>query len=392
MNLAELKQKFINLYGEGEVRFFSAAGRVNLIGEHVDYCGGLVLPAALDLRCVVAARRRKGNIIRMAATTIDLTAELDTDNLDSYRNLRWGSYQAGVAYVMKEAGFDIVGCDILLDCNVPFGSGLSSSAAIEVATALCFSTFSAESGGKRAAKEELAVLSQMAENSYCGVNCGIMDQFASSCGKKGNAILLNCATLEYEYVPMDFGDYELVIINSNKPHSLVDSKYNERRNECEIALELLKKKLPHISCLAHVTPKQFESKAGKVLSGKIYDRAMHVVTECERVKKAVAAMKSGDIRLFGKLLNESHYSLRDRYEVTGRELDALTEAARSFDGCIGSRMTGGGFGGCTVSLVKKDRVGEFVREVGERYKKAVGYEAVFYETLISDGSYEPDGV
>ncbi len=387
MELKELKERFESLYGAGEVRFFSAAGRVNLIGEHVDYCGGKVLPAALNLRCVVAARKRKDNIVRMAATTIDLTAELDINKLDSYRNLRWGSYQAGVAFVMKEAGFDIVGCDMLVDCTVPFGSGLSSSAAIEVATALCFATFSAENGGKSAGREELAVLSQMAENSYCGVNCGIMDQFASACGKKGNAILLDCSTLQYEYAPMDFGDYELVIINSNKPHSLVDSKYNERRDECEIALELLKKELPHITCLADVTKAEFDEKSG-VLSGKIYDRALHVITECERVNAAVKAMKSGDVKLFGKLLNESHYSLRDKYEVTGRELDALTQAARSFDGCIGSRMTGGGFGGCTVSLVKREKVKDFVKQVCAEYKKATGYDAICYETVISDGAFE----
>ena len=387
MNLKELKDKFESLYGAGEVRFFSAAGRVNLIGEHIDYCGGPVLPAALNLRCVVAARKRTDNIVRMAATTIDLTAELDINKLDSYRNLRWGSYQAGVAFVMKEAGFDIVGCDMLVDCTVPFGSGLSSSAEIEVATALCFSAFSAENGGKKAAKEELAVLSQMAENSYCGVNCGIMDQFASACGKKGNAILLNCATLEYEYAPMDFGDCELVVINSNKPHSLVDSKYNERRKECEIAFGLLKKRLPHITCLADVTSEELEKQAN-ILSGKIYDRALHVVTECERVVRAVEAMKSGDIRLFGRLLNESHRSLRDNYEVTGKELDALTEAARSFDGCLGSRMTGGGFGGCTVSVVEKDKVKDFVRKVCADYKKETGYDAVCYETVISDGAFE----
>ncbi len=382
-----LKQKFREIYGDGEVRLFAAAGRVNLIGEHIDYCGGPVLPAALDLRCTIAARKNGSNKWRMAATTTPLTAELDLNGLGEYKDLKWGNYQAGVAYVMQSDGFDLCGADLLYDCTVPFGSGLSSSAAIEVATAFMVSALSGESGGKKADLTEIAVYSRRAENEYCGVSCGIMDQFASSRGKAGNAILLDCATLDFKYVPLKLGDCEIVIANSNKPHSLVSSKYNERRAECESALGTLSKALG-VKHLAEVTPETFEKSAEKLLSGKVKDRARHVVYECDRVKRAVDALKTGDMVLFGKLLNESHYSLRDLYEVTGRELDALTESARTSPGCLGSRMTGGGFGGSTASLVKKDKVKEFIRETGEKYRAAVGYDATFYATSVSDGARE----
>lgn len=383
----ELKKLFKQRYGEGEVRLFSAAGRVNLIGEHIDYCGGPVFPAALNLKCTVAARKTDSDKIRMCATTTPLTAELDIERLESYKDLPWGSYQAGVAYIMKQAGFEIRGCDLLYDATVPFGSGLSSSASIEVATAKMLSVFSGEYGAKTADLVELAVLSQKSENEYNGVSCGIMDQFASSLGKKDNAILLNCGTLEYEYVPLKLGDYALIIANSNKTRSLQEGKYNERRAECEQALEILKGALPEISCLADVTIEQFEKHAS-LLSGKIADRARHVVYECERVRKAAAAVREGNMLRFGKLLNESHYSLRDLYEVTGKELDALTECARAFDGCLGSRMTGAGFGGCAVSLVKKDLADLFIDKVGKQYREIIGYDASFYKTSVEDGAME----
>lgn len=382
-----LKQKFCEIYGDGEVRLFAAAGRVNLIGEHIDYCGGLVLPAALDLRCTIAARKNGTEKWRLSATTTPLTAELDLNRLGEYKDLKWGNYQAGVAFVMQNDGFDLRGVDLLYDCTVPFGSGLSSSAAIEVATAFMVSTYSKESGGKSADLTEIAVYGKRAENEYCGVSCGIMDQFASSRGKAGNAILLDCASLDFDYVPLKLGDCAIVIANSNKPHSLVASKYNERRAECESALEILSPALG-VKHLAEVTPEMFEGKGEKLLSGKVRDRARHVVYECDRVKRAVSALKTGDMTTFGRLLNESHYSLRDLYEVTGKELDALTDSARSSSGCLGSRMTGGGFGGSTVSLVKKDKVSDFIHETGEKYRAAVGYGATFYTTSVSDGARE----
>ena len=387
MQLEELVKRFKEEYGEGEVRLFSAAGRVNLIGEHIDYCGGPVFPAALNLRCVVAARKRSDSAIRLRATTIDDKVELDINNLDAYRELRWGDYQAGVAYTLQQAGYTITGCDLLYDATVPFGSGLSSSASIEVATAYMLSVFSGEAGGKSGDNKELAVLCQKSENEYNGVNCGIMDQFASSMGKKDNAILLDCKTLDYKYVPLALGNYSLVIANCNKKRALGESKYNERRAETEEALVCLKSVLPGITCLADVTPDMFEANKG-VLSGKIHDRAEHVVYECDRVKKSVEALNRGDLLYFGKLLNESHASLRDLYEVTGKELDALSGAARDFDGCIGSRMTGAGFGGCTVSLVVKDKVAQFIDVVGRKYEEQIGYKASFYDTSIEDGAQE----
>lgn len=389
MEINQLKQKFIELYGgsEQDIRVFSAAGRVNLIGEHIDYCGGKVFPAALNLRTVVLARKNNENVIRLAATTVKQREELNLSTLDAYKGLKWGDYQAGVAYVMQNEGYKIVGADTLYDTTVPFASGLSSSASIEVATAMMLATFSAEEGVKSVNRVELAVLSQKAENTYNGVNCGIMDQFASSMGKKDNAILLDCKTLEYQYVPLDLGDYSMVIINCNKPRSLQVSKYNERREEVEIALEKLKTVMPGITCLADVTPQQFAQHSG-VLSGKILDRAKHVVDECARVAESVEALKKGDIKTFGELLNQSHYSLRDLYEVTGKELDSLTAHSREYEYCIGSRMTGAGFGGCTVSLVRSDKVEEFIDYVAEKYKADIGYDALFYKTSIENGAQE----
>ena len=227
-----LKAKFKEIFGQETEEIYSAAGRVNLIGEHVDYCGGKVLPAALTLKCRVAVRKNGTNFMRIAATTIDARAEIDLSKTEEYKDLPWGAYQAGVAHVLREAGYNLVGCDILYDCTVPFGSGLSSSAAIEVATAYAL----AKLGGNKIDKVELALLSQKAENEYCGVNCGIMDQFASANGKKDNAVLLDCATLNYDYVPLNLKNCVLVLANCNKPHNLRESKYNERRGEVEFAL------------------------------------------------------------------------------------------------------------------------------------------------------------
>ncbi|MDR0425868.1 MAG: galactokinase [Clostridiales bacterium] len=390
MKTTELKTEFCRVYGGApdDIRLFSAAGRVNLIGEHIDYCGGRVFPAALNLRTVVAARKRPGSKeIRLAATTLPDRVTLNIDTLDAYRGLKWGDYQAGVAYVMREAGFAVGGCELLYDTTVPFGSGLSSSASIEVATARMLCAFSGEAGGKTADLVELAVLSQRAENTYNNVACGIMDQFAASLGKKAHAILLDCKTLAYQYIPLDLGRYSLVIANCNKSRSLIESKYNERRAECEQALSLLQTRLPGITCLADVSPEDFE-KNQAVLAGKVADRARHVVGECARVAESARLLQAGNIEAFGECLNQSHRSLKDLYEVTGVELDALAGAAQAFDGCIGSRMTGAGFGGCTVSLVESGRAAEFAKFVTDRYQKAVGYAPTFYQTSVEDGAKE----
>ena len=375
-----MKNKFKEIFGEEAEEIYSAAGRVNLIGEHVDYCGGKVLPAALSLCCRVAVCRNGTNIIRIAATTIDARAEIDLTKTEEYKDLPWGAYQAGVADELKKAGYTLVGCDILYDCTVPFGSGLSSSAAIEVATAYAL----AKLGGNKIDKVELAVLSQKAENKYCGVNCGIMDQFASANGKKDNAVLLDCATLKYDYVPLNLKNCVLVLANCNKPHNLRESKYNERREEVEIALNVLKKGGLKVNNLSEVKPWELEDFKDE-LGATVYRRAKHVTSECLRVARSVEALKTGDLEQFGRLLYESHYSLKLNYEVTGKELDTLVEAAERQVGCIGSRMTGAGFGGCTVSLVEKDKVESFIQNVGEYYKEKIGYAASFYVAEIADG-------
>ena len=379
MERAEALKAFEEVFGSKAEDLFTAAGRINVIGEHVDYCGGKVFPAALNLRCNVYGKKTGGKVIRLAFRGIEGIVELDVDKLDSYKNLRIGNYQAGVAYFLQEKGVEIVGCDLYYDCTVPFGSGLSSSAAIEVATAVTF----CEYAGVKYDKVELALLSQKAENEYAGVNCGIMDQFASAMGKKDHAVLLNCATLEYEYVPLRLGEYCLVVANCNKPHNLVESKYNVRRQEVETALKEIQK-IKKVNNLAELTPKDF-SEVKYLLSGVVAKRAEHVVMECDRVNKAVKALQAGDLIELGRLLNESHESLCSLYEVTGKELDTLSGLARKEAECLGSRMIGAGFGGCTISIVKKTAVEGFIRRVGQAYAEEIGYKASFYETSIEDG-------
>ncbi len=357
----------------------SAAGRVNLIGEHIDYCGGKVLPAALSFKNTIKMKPNGTNFINLRWTTLPDKVTLDIGKLSEYKDEKYAKYQAGSAYIWQKLGHKIVGCDMEYDCKVPFGSGLSSSAAIEVSTiaALCVAA------GETLDPKEIALAAQRAENEYVGMNCGIMDQYASACGKKNHAILLNCKTVESEYIPIELGEYQLVIANCNKPHNLVSSKYNERRQETELALELLQKKAD-IACLADLTPEKFEEICD-VLPETVQRRARHVVNECERVRLAVLAMQSGDMIKLGKLLDASHASLRDLYEVTGAELDSLAASAQAHPACIGSRMTGGGFGGCTVSLVRKDGVDDFKKYVSERYTKETGYPVSFYDADIADG-------
>ena len=357
----------------------SAAGRVNIIGEHIDYCGGKVMPVALSLKNTVYIRPNGTDKINIKWTTLPGEVTLDINKLESYKGLKYGNFQAGAALTWQRAGHRITGCDMLHDCTVPFGSGLSSSAAIEVSTiaALC------SIAGEAIDPVEIALIAQKAEREYAGVNCGIMDQYASACGKKDRAILLDCKTLQCEYLPLELGDYSLVIANCNKPHNLIESKYNERRAQTEEALKLLQRYLK-VSCLAEVTPEQLKCYGG-LLPPVIKKRAEHVVGECERVRLAVSALKSGDMVLLGQILNESHASLKNNFEVTGREPDALVEAAQSQKGCVGSRLTGGGFGGCTVSIVKTDCVKQFKEQVYAKYFKETGYKADFYKTQASDG-------
>lgn len=357
----------------------TAAGRVNIIGEHIDYCGGKVFPAALSLKNTVYVRGNGTDKINLSWTTLPDKISLDTENLLQYKSLKYGNYQAGSALMWQQSGKKLVGCDMVQDCTVPFGSGLSSSAAIEVSTIAALAAVA----GEEIEPVNIALLAQKAEREFAGVNCGIMDQYASACGKKGNAMLLDCKTLECKYVPVKMGAYSLVIINCNKPHNLVESKYNERRAETDEGLKILKE-IAGITCLADLTVKQFD-RCASLLHNKIRYRVKHVVEECERVNLAQKAMRAGDMLTLGNLLNESHTSLRYLYEVTGKELDALATAAQSHPACAGSRMTGGGFGGCTISIVKTEAVEDFKKYVLEKYEKATGYKATCYDAEISDG-------
>lgn len=392
MEYIQLKEKFCQMWGGSidDVRIFMSPGRVNMIGEHTDYNGGCVFPAALTMRTAIAYRKRSDSIIRLAATDLDVVVEADINRLDDYRDLEWGNYQIGLAYVMKRAGYEICGCDMLFDDTIPHGGGLSSSAAIEVATALAFATISNEEKGIKEPVDmvEMAKLSQQAEHEYVGVMCGIMDQFASAMGKKNHAIFLDCATLDYRLVPLNIEGCKIVIANTKKKRSLADSKYNERRSECDSAVAALKKSLPSITCLNDVTVSDFEAHKEDIADETVRKRAAHVIYEIDRVKRSVQALQKDDVNEFGRLMNQSHDSLRDLYEVTGIELDTLVEEARKIPGTIGSRMTGAGFGGCTVSIVKDEYVDEFIEKVGRAYTEKVGLVGEFYISEIGDGGHE----
>lgn len=390
MDYKALKAKFVKLFGEGDVRVFAAPGRVNLIGEHIDYNGGKVFPAAVDMMNVCLVRPRADRKVFVAADDLDVIMEGDLDHLEEKKGKDWGCYQLGVCDELQKAGYPLVGCDMLFWGNVPFGSGLSSSAAFEVATAVAMATLGLEAAGKEVKIDlvEMAIIGQRAENNFVGVNCGIMDQFASAMGKKDMAILLDCNTLEYELVPMDMTGYSIVIGNTKKKRGLADSKYNERRAECDVAMECLKKVFPNLDAMCSLTPEQFEAHKDIFPNEIIRNRAEHSVYENARVLKAVELLKNGDLIGFGQLLNASHKSLKELYEVTGKELDAMSETAQVTEGCIGSRMTGAGFGGCTVSIVKNEFVESFIETVGKKYTELTGLIPEFYVSGAGEGARE----
>lgn len=385
-DINRLKERFRELFGGEQTRIFYSPGRVNLLGEHTDYNGGYVLPVALNVGTTVCIGTREDNRICLSATDLDEVVCADIDNLTSYRRIKWGNYQLGVAYELLKAGYKVGGCNMLFDDTVPHGAGLSSSAAIECATGIALiKVFNPDRDLDRV---ELALLAQRAENQFVGVNCGIMDQFASVMGKRDNAIFLNCKTLEYQYVPLNLGDYVLVITNTNKKRSLADSKYNERRSECERGLEMLKKELPDITCLGDITVDMYEAVKGVIDDTIIEKRVRHVIYEDDRVLKVIEVLNKNNLEEFGKLMIASHESLRDLYEVTGKELDTLFEEALKVDGVLGTRMTGAGFGGCTVSIVHKSAVEDFRRLVGKNYTEKTGLVPDFYVMETDDGSRE----
>ncbi|MDL2288573.1 galactokinase [Oscillospiraceae bacterium OttesenSCG-928-F05] len=392
MTIQELKREFINLYGGGaeDIRVFRSPGRVNLIGEHIDYNGGKVLPAALSMSSTAAVRRTGGGKVRLKATDLETVVTLDLSQIGAYKALPWGNYQAGVIDELVKAGYGVTGCDILYHDTVPLGSGLSSSAAIEVVTALLFATFSNEDRGISAPVDgvEMALIGQRAENNYVGVSCGIMDQFASAMGKKDQAILLDCRTLEYTYTPLALGDCALVIGNTKKKRGLADSKYNKRRGECEEALRRIQTVRPEVENLCALTPEAFEALESAIGDATLLRRARHVVEENDRVSRSVKALQAGELETFGRYLNASHASLRDLYEVTGHELDSMVACMQREEGVLGARMTGAGFGGCTVALVRRDRVDSVIRAAAAGYEKATGLKPEFYISGAEDGCHE----
>ncbi|MCV9885745.1 galactokinase [Metabacillus halosaccharovorans] len=384
----QLLQQFKQIFNTDQpIRTFFAPGRVNLIGEHTDYNGGHVFPCALTFGTYALVAPRNDQSIRLYSVNFPNVGiiELSTqDQLEFQKEHDWANYPIGVIKEFTDRGDQLkTGFDVLYYGNIPNGAGLSSSASIELVTAVALqsileTTFSSV---------DLVKMSQHAENEFIGVSCGIMDQFAIGMGKEDHAILLNCQTLDYQYSPIVLEDASLVIANTNKRRTLADSKYNERRSECERALSQLQKELS-IQSLGDLTPEQFEQHRHLIENDVDQKRAKHAVYENARTILAVEKLQQGDIESFGQLMCDSHTSLRDDYEVTGFELDTLVEAALSQAGVIGSRMTGAGFGGCTVSIVKNDKIEEFIQEVGKRYNEKTGLTADFYVANVGDGAKE----
>ena len=377
---------FQELFGaEGDIRSYFSPGRVNLIGEHKDYNGGHVFPCALTIGTYGIARKREDRKIRFYSENFSRMGVFETslDDLVYHEEANWTNYPKGVVWAFKEKGYVAdTGFDLVMYGNIPNGSGLSSSASVELLMGVILVDMF---GFEGLSMIDLALLGQYAENKFNGMNCGIMDQFAIAMGKENQAIFLDTADLSYEYAPIEMKGAKIVIAASNKKRKLTDSKYNERRAECEEALADIQKQMD-IKALGDLTEEQFEEVKEAVKNPVCRKRAKHAVYENQRTIKAVAALKAGDLETFGKLMNASHVSLRDDYEVTGKELDTLVEAAWKQEGVIGSRMTGAGFGGCTVSIVKEEAIDDFIKNVGEIYEKEIGYAADFYVVEIGDGS------
>ena len=380
-------EEFKNVFGYNEnVRKFFSPGRVNLIGEHTDYNGGNVFPCALNFGTYGAVSLRKDTKCRMYSYNFKEKGiiEFDINDIKFEKEHDWVNYSKGVINTMDNHGFKINnGFDLYVYGNIPNGAGLSSSASLELLTGVIVN----ELYNLDIDRISLVKYSQEAENKFVGVNCGIMDQFAIGMGKENNAILLDCQSLEYTYCNLDLQDCSIIISNTNKRRGLADSKYNERRQECEEALSILKGKL-NINSLGDLSIEEFEMNKDILKNEIIQKRAKHAVYENQRTLKAKDALANNDLELFGKLMIESHKSLREDYEVTGLELDTLVDLANNQKGTLGSRMTGAGFGGCTVSLVKNEAIDDFIKNVGQEYKNIIGYDASFYIAKTGDGTRE----
>ena len=386
----KLFDMFAELFGDSEgARFYFSPGRVNLIGEHTDYNGGHVFPCALTLGTYGAARKREDNKIHFYSMNLDSfgVVEASLDDLTNKKEYNWANYPLGVVWAFKENGHEITsGFDMVIWGNIPNGSGLSSSASLEVLTGVILTDLFEI---KDLSMTDLALIGQYSENNFNGCNCGIMDQFAVAMGKKDHAIFLDTSDLSYEYAPCVLDGAKIVITNSKVKHSLVDSAYNDRRNECAAALKALQSELD-IKALGDLTPEEFEAHRSLIKDEIQLKRAKHAVYENQRTIDAVTALKAGDIENFGKLMNQSHISLRDDYDVSCEEIDILVDLAWQIPGVLGSRITGGGFGGCTVSIVKDESVDTFIETIGKTYLEKVGHEAEFYTVDIGDGASRLD--
>ncbi len=377
-------KKFVEIFGEKENKeLFFTPGRVNLIGEHIDYNGGFVFPCALSFGTYAICSKRNDNTFRMYSMNFeeDGILEFSADKLE--KSNVWADYCKGIVDVFIKKGYKIEhGADIIFFGNIPNGAGLSSSASLEV----LMGTMLRDLNNLSIDMIEIVKIGQEAENKFIGVSCGIMDQFAVGMGKEDHAILLDCNTLEYKYAPIKLENVSIVIMNTNKRRGLADSKYNERRSSCEAALKDLQDAGVAIKNICDLTIDEFEKVKHFIKSEEARVRVRHAVSENARVLESVESLKNNDIVNFGKLMNASHVSLRDDYEVTGKELDAIVAAAWEAEGVIGARMTGAGFGGCAVSLVKNDCIDSFIKTVGEKYTKETGLKADFYIANVGEGS------
>lgn len=383
-----LKENFIKVYGDGsnQIRMFASPARINIIGEHIDYNGGKVFPAAIDKYLYCAIRKREDSKIIYNDLFFPGTFTFDTgDNFKFSKENDYANFLNGILCCMKKRGLSFeCGFEVLIASNVPSAGGISSSSALECGFAWAVN----ETFGFNLSRKEIALMGQQSEHEFMNVNCGIMDQYIIATGKKETAEVLDCAKVENEYVPLQLGDYRFVVMNTKKQRKLADSKYNERRAQCEKGLAILQENGVNIPDLCSLTPQQFEDVGNCISDDIIYRRVRHCVTEMDRVLQAVDALKSNNLTKLGQLLYASHNSLRDDYEVTGIELDTLVEVASKQKGCIGARMTGAGFGGCAIALVHKDNVQDFINKVGTEYKKVVGYEGGFFGCSSGDGVRE----
>lgn len=383
MTNVELEKEFRKRFNKNPEGIFFCPGRVNLIGEHIDYNGGQVMPCAISSGTWLLLAHNTDPVLRFECINFPEKASLELKQSYTKTGKEWFNYPLGMIHQLLQQGHSILGMDMLFYGNLPIGAGLSSSASIEVLTGFAFSeVFELEITPK-----EIALLGKKVENEFIGVNSGIMDQFAVAMGKKDKAILLNCDTLEYEYIPFEIGDHVLAIINSNKQRSLAESKYNERFAECGAALKRLQLEIK-ADFLCDISPEEFTTKKHLIKDPVLEKRALHVITENERVKQATKALKSGNLEQFGELMYASHQSLKELYEVSGRELDAIVDFCKTYQGCIGARMTGAGFGGCAIALVKKDRFNDFSAKLTEYYSGNIGYAPEVFASAIGRGVRE----